>query len=193
MRFDLQNCLRRHGIELGALSPLQQILLTTDGTVTEILEAYAGEAMRVVKLEQATLDDAQPVPWLDAAHGGEILKRHILLQGAASRRNFLYAESRIAVAHLDERVRRGLLDSAKPIGLLLLEFRVETFKEILDCGRRPAGTLARHFAVVPDSRLVFRTYRMISGGRPVMLITEMFPDRYFHAWSAAEEGALSGG
>jgi len=192
MRFDLRNCLRRHGIDLAALSPLQQILLTTDGTVTEILEAYAGEAMQVVKLEQAVLEDAEPVAWLDAEHGGEILKRHILLQGSDSRRNFLYAESRIAVAHLDERVRRGLMESDKPIGLLLLEFRIETFKEILDCGRRSAGALAGHFTVDPEQALVFRTYRMISGGRPLMLITEMFPDSCFHAWSAAEEFAAPG-
>ena len=58
MRHDLEESLERHAINPLTLSAFQRILLTTDGTVTEILEAFSGESIRVVKLfqEVAQLD-----------------------------------------------------------------------------------------------------------------------------------------
>src|SRR5260221_11662350 len=78
-------------------TPLQRILLVTDGTVTEILEAYTGESMRLVKLLEEVQTLGAPVPTLHAAAGEEVLRREILLQGKMSLTNFLYADSIIAV------------------------------------------------------------------------------------------------
>ena len=40
MRHDLVQALQRGGIDPRGLNPLHRILLTTDGTVTDMLEAY---------------------------------------------------------------------------------------------------------------------------------------------------------
>jgi chorismate-pyruvate lyase/acyl carrier protein len=182
MRRDLEQSLSRRSINPLTLSAFQRILLTTDGTVTEILEAFSGESIHVVKLfqEVSVLDraiSALELPW-----GQHVLRRSILLQGRMSLVNFIYADSVIALDHLDEGVRDGLLQSKKPIGLLVLERRIETFKEILDCGREPAGPVAHHFHIDPDASLIFRSYRVITQGRPIMLITEKFPETYFRDW-----------
>ena len=183
MRNDLEHALRGYGIALQSLAPLLQILLTTDGTVTDILEACAGEPMHVVKLDRVTSVDASPQALeLDGAEN--LMQRHILLEGRDSHRRMMYAHSTIVVDRLDPRVRDGLLNSRKPLGLLLLERRVETFKEILDAGRRPAGDLAAHFHLPDDAPLIHRSYRMISGGRPLMRITEMFPEQRYRDWQA---------
>lgn len=166
-------------MRLAELAPFQQVLLTTDGTVTEIIEALAAEPMGVVKLGQDPQVLAQPLPGLEALAGQRVVRREILLCGRRSGRPYLHAESWIAPAHLDPRVRDGLENSDKPVGLLLLEFRVETFKEILDCGQAPAAGLARHFGVDAHAPMLHRTYRMISAGRPILLITERFPRSYF--------------
>jgi chorismate-pyruvate lyase/acyl carrier protein len=182
MRRDLEQSLMRRSINPLTLSAFQRILLTTDGTLTEILEAFFGESIHVVKLfqEVSVLDRA--VSALELPWGQHVLRRNILLQGRMSLVNFIYAESVIALDRLDEDVREGLLQSKKPIGLLILEQRIETFKEILDCGREPAGGIAQHFQIDEGASVIFRSYRMIAQGQPIMLITEKFPESYFRDW-----------
>lgn len=176
MRKDLDQSLGRRAIDPLTLGASRRVLLTTDGTVTEILEAFSGERIRVVKLFQEQSRLARPLATLELPKGDDILSRQVLLQGCASLVNFIWAESIIALGRLDEEVRFGLLHSQKSIGLLILEKRIETFKEILDCDRKPAGPLAKHFRVGARAPILSRTYRMVTQGRPIMLITEKFPE-----------------
>jgi len=178
-----------HGVSLGIIpravrplqrSALQRILLVTDGTVTEILEAYSGESMRLVKLlEEVTTLDA-PLPALELEPGQPVLRRQILLQGKMSLSTFLFAESYIALDRLDAPLRDALLNSHKPIGFLIQDRRMETFREVLGCGHEPAGPLAHHFDdLAPTDGLIWRTYRMFYRGQPIMQISEKFPETYF--------------
>lgn len=156
-------------------NPMQRILLVTDGTVTNVLEAYAREQIRVVKLRQVSEPAGQAAADLDVLESDQILHREVLLTGRSSGRIFVYALSQIVPARLDPRVRRGLTESLEPIGRLLEKNRVETFREILDARREPAGVRAVHFGIDRRAVLVSRTYRIIAGRQPVMLITEKFP------------------
>ena len=52
MRTDLDESLKRSHIEPSNLSTFQRILLTTDGTVTEMLEAFSLENINVIKLSE---------------------------------------------------------------------------------------------------------------------------------------------
>jgi chorismate-pyruvate lyase len=154
------------------LSILQRILLTTDGTVTDIVETYAGESVRVVKLFQDVAPAPRAIEWLELGGGELVLERRILLQGTVSRENFLYAESFIAPDRLDDAVR-------KPIGHLIIEHRLETFREILEWGTEAAGPLNEYFSVPATAPTIFRTYRIFTNGRPIMMITEKFPHNHY--------------
>jgi chorismate-pyruvate lyase len=182
MRHDLEQSLERRAINPLNLSAFQRILLTTDGTVTEILEAFSGESIRVVKLFQEVSELDRAVSSLELPWGQHVLRRSILLQGRMSLVNFIYADSIIALDRLSDGVRDGLLQSKKGIGQLILEHRIETFKEILDCGTEPAGPLAEYFQIDQDASIMFRTYRMITNGQPIMVISEKFPEVYFRDW-----------
>jgi len=182
MRHDLEQSLERHAINPLTLSAFQRILLTTDGTVTEILEAFSGESIRVVKLFQEVAQLDRAVAALELPWGEQVLRRSILLQGRMSLVNFIYADSIIALGRLSEGVRDGLLQSKKGIGQLILEHRIESFREILDCGIERAGALADHFQIDEDASLLSRTYTMVIQGQPVMVITEKFPEAYFRDW-----------
>jgi len=70
-----------------------------------------------------------------------------------------------------------LINSSKPIGHLILENRLETFREILGCVREEAGDIGEHFHIEPSAQLISRRYRVIAHGHPIMLITEKFPER----------------
>lgn len=174
LRADLQASLRKKNLDPGQLSVFQRILLTTDGMVTEMLEAYLGEKMVVTRLAQ-TVSDEPVSPELRVGADDQVWTRAILLQGDQSGRVCLYARSSIVANRLPAQVRRGLEAGRKPIGQLLLESRVESYREILACDLEPAGELAEYFGISPDDQLLSRSYLVSAEHRPVMLIEEKFP------------------
>jgi chorismate-pyruvate lyase len=171
--------LRERAVQPLKRTPLQRILLVTDGTVTEILEAYTGESMRLVKLLEEMQTLSESLPNLQAEPGEQVLRRHILLQGKMSLTNFIYADSIIAADRLDEALKHGLLKSRKPIGFLIQEQRMETYREIVGCGRELAGPLAAYFDIDPSEGMIWRTYLIYYKGKPIMQITEKFPESHF--------------
>lgn len=158
-----------------AATLFQRILLITDGTVTHLLETFAGEPICVIKLHQSIDDAAAGVDELALRARQRVLHREVLLVGCTTRRAFVYAESLIVPDRLDPVVRDGLLESSKPIGYLLEESRTETFRQIIASRRESAGACGSYFGIDAAADVLTRTYRVLAGGRPIMLITEKFP------------------
>ncbi len=179
MRDDLQQSLERHHINPATLSTFQRILLTTDGTLTDILEAYLFEQIQVVKLSQNLIPIPKSLPAMELAEGTDVIDRRILLQGRISRKNYIYAESILVPERLDDHFRHELFKTKTPIGKIWLEQKVETFKEILDSAKESAQGLAEYFNIEASDKLLSRTYRVCTNGKPVMMITEKFPESYF--------------
>ena len=179
LRPDLQESLSYSHINPANLSIFQRIILTTDGTLTEILEAYLFEKINITKLSEGTVLLTNPVKYLELEVGQEVIERKVLLQGKISRKNWIYAESLIVPDRLEEKYRKRLLQSQESIGRLWLEHKVETFKEIVDSSREIAGDLADYFKIKPEDKLLSRTYRAFTKGQPIMMITEKFPEKYF--------------
>ena len=164
-----------------AANIVQHVLLVTDGTVTNVLEAYAGEPITVVKLRQTIEPAGRSVRELEVHRSDAVMRREVLLRGSETRRTFVHALSQIVPDRLDPAMRRGLLESSKPIGRLIEENHLETFREILSAQREEAGARGGHFGLGPTAPVTSRTYRIIAGGRPIMLITETFPVDAFRA------------
>ncbi len=166
-------------VAVAALPPFQRVLLGTDGAITFILEAYAGEPVEVAKLVQET----------DVAGSGDVrllldadepvLRRTVLVRGMRSGHSLLYAEAVVVPRRVTPAFLAGLIETDKPIGRLLAESRTETFREILVVGREEAGPWAVHFETDPSAELLVRTYRIWAGQQPIVLITEKFPSTFF--------------
>jgi len=154
---------------------LQRILLTTDGTVTHVLEAFACEPIRVVRLSHAWDQWDRGDPSLGIAPMETVLRRRVLLQTEHSRRTFIYAESVMVRDALDPSLQEALATTDMPVGRLLSNSRAETFREIIEWGDTPAGPCAHHFGLEPTATMLFRTYRIVVGGRTAMVIMEQFP------------------
>lgn len=161
------------------LSTFQRILLTTNGTVTDMLEAYLFEQIQLVKLAENLITIEENLTSLPVKENDRVIKREVLLRGKISRRNFIYANTYVFVENLDERFKSELLNSKTPIGKLWFEQKVENFKEIIDSGKEPAQELSNYFGIEPEDNLLFRTYYVYSQGKPTMMITEKFPESYF--------------
>ncbi|OQW91097.1 MAG: 4-hydroxybenzoate synthetase [Thiotrichaceae bacterium IS1] len=179
VKLDLYTSLHENNLNPSELSIFQRIILITDGTLTDILESYLSEKLWVIKLFEQMLLTTQAIPFLMLDSQCEVIERKILLQGKESKNNWLYAESTIVPARLDEPFRQALLQSQAPIGQLWATHRVETFKEIIALNWETAGELADFFRVSSESRLLCRTYRVFSKRQPIMLITEKFPESFF--------------
>lgn len=166
-------------LQIRDLSLLQQVLLVTDGTLTNLLELYTGEQIQVVKLAETLRPVGDERELLALARDHSVMDRTILLQGRASGRNWLYAESLIVTDRLSPQFQDRLLRSREPIGKLWLEQRLETFKEQIVAYRQPAAGLAGHFGLEPTDTLLCRTYLVFSQRQPIMLIAEKFPATCF--------------
>ena len=173
--------LRHHGetfpggehFRVADLTDLQRFLLATDGTVTPALAAYLGEpiGVRVLRQEFVTVDRAHPA--LALRRGRPRLERSVVLFGRQSGTAVLYADSWIALERVTSRVRDDLLSGELPIGLVLRRHRIETFREWLGTGRRIATPEV--VAQLGPTEVCWRTYAVISGGRPMIVVHEEFP------------------
>ncbi|MBI5378877.1 MAG: DUF98 domain-containing protein [Nitrospirae bacterium] len=163
-----------HQFDPRVVSPLSRILLAAEGTVTNLLEAYLLEPMDLEKLGQTQRRLARPLPLLGLPRGAAILDREILLVGHETRAPYLYAVSRIALDHLDGKVRDTLLGTQKSLGKILQEHRVETTWEMLGYQIKKAGSVGPLLGLSTGAPLLQRTYRISVRGLPTFLITEEF-------------------
>src|SRR5271157_4811139 len=76
-----------NGFDVNWLEPLQRVLLVTDGTLTEILEANFFERIRLVKISQNVISATASHGLLDPNPGEVLIERKILLQGEGSHRD----------------------------------------------------------------------------------------------------------
>lgn len=163
--------------DLSTVEGFSRALLVSDGTVTNLLEAYVGEPIELVPLEQVVTRGSGRFAFLEPADEEAMALRSILLRGSRSKRNYLYAESQIALDRLSDEFRKDLVAGKLPIGRIWAQRRLETYKEMLEMGRRAAKELDRFFRVEADESVLFRTYRVFAERQPIMVITEVFPER----------------
>ena len=160
-------------VDVSALLPAQRALLVIDGTVTKFLEAYYLEPVTVERLQQtddrATEFEAE---WLRCSPGDALLRRSVLLRGGSSARVFAWADSLLLPQRLSPAMRAGLETEPGGLGRIIIDSGMETRRECLwfgwqqvDEGRAP----------VAAGEYLVRSYRILSGGRPLMMVTERFP------------------
>jgi chorismate-pyruvate lyase len=166
------------GFDASSLDLLQRILLVTDGTLTDTLEAAFLEPIGLRKIALDILTATARVDELEICPGQPLLQRKILLYGETSLRPYVYAESLLALDRLPAKFREELIHSDTPMGRLWSEHKMETWKELLTVGRYRTEKLAGYLGTEPGADCLMRRYRLISGGLPLMTIEEHFPAKY---------------
>lgn len=163
--------------QLPRLSTLQRVLLLTDGSVTILLEAAAGERVDVQTIAQEVVPaDAVQADRLACGVGDPVNRRAVNLVGARTGRVLLHAVSFTPLDRLAPGARDDLLAADIPIGRILLQHRMETRRELLEVGVAPAGAgLGRTFGVSADAPVLWRRYVIVHDGEPLISIEERFP------------------
>ena len=162
-------------VNLRALSAFQRALLVIDGTVTKFIEAYQMEPVDVSRLSQRpSVLPAEDIR-LEAGAGESVIVREVLLTGRFSRTVYAYAISLLVPGRLPEQLTGALDIDGTSLGRVLLGQRLETRREVLWFGREQLDDLPEAVRHHTGDEFVSRTYRIIAGGLPIILISEKFP------------------
>lgn len=167
---------------LPVKSFLQRLLLVTNGRINDIIRIYSGEAIEVVKLAQKPIIFYSGNTSLDALNlksEQEIIESCVVFQGVNTKTNYLHVSSCLVLERLDPSIRHEFIFNNQEIEQLFEEYKVETFREIIDCGIELAGDLAQYFEVEADTKLVYRTYLVLIDNSITMQVTERFPMSHF--------------
>lgn len=157
---------------------VQRIMLATDGTLTDTVEAIFNEPVRLKKLSVASGTSESDLEWLTLPAGADIMMRRVLIAGERSGRAYVYAESTLSLDRLPGEFRTQLQISNEPLGRLWSRYRLETWKELVHVRLLAEPAISGYFHPDDSREIVSRTYRLFSGGQPVMLINEYFPASY---------------
>src|SRR5688572_29231377 len=161
-------------IPMAALPPFLRTLLLTDGTVTKSLEAFYWESIEVETVSQAVVRTEADIEWLGVGRGEDVIGRRVNLRGRTSGVLYTRANSLIRPLLIPEALRGGLMTGSIGIGELIRDCGLETYRELLEIG--VSGPMpASADADVAAGAHIHRTYRIVVGGKPAILITEYFP------------------
>ena len=143
-----------------------QVLMHTDGTVTDLIELLAHEKLTVIKLHEKINEESS------------LLERKIYLQGKDSKINWLCAESKIYLHNLEENFVNDLIHHNIPIGTLWTKYKIETYKNITD-KKEELSINIEQTGYNSGVKLLSRTYEVFNNQNLIMEITERFPISHF--------------
>ncbi|MFO7966523.1 MAG: chorismate pyruvate-lyase family protein [Archaeoglobaceae archaeon] len=151
-------------------NPIHKILLTTDGSITTILEAITGKQIKVETVEQKIIQaDKETAQQLNIEQGDEVNYRVVNLK--AGEDIVAHAVSHTPLKRLKEDFREDLMKADLPIGNIINKHQLEVRREI-NWGRiEPADSLT----IFDEDRILSRNYSIIHNGDILINITEYFP------------------
>lgn len=167
--------------DVGHLSPVQKILLGTDGSVTQLLEAITGHRVTIRTLVQEVVPaDGVTAERLNILVGGPVNHRVVELRDAERGEVLICAVSQTPLSRLSPEFKEDLMKADIPIGKIIARHRIEARREILNAGVAPADEAAgKIFSIFRSEPLLSRDYRIIHRGEPLIFITEQFPYNRF--------------
>lgn len=157
--------------EVGDLSNAQKILLSTDGSVTAILDVIKGH-VKIETLEQKFIDaDAEVAELLDIEIGDVVNYRVVVIE---TDQPLIYAVSLIPIKRLENDFKEDIIRADIPIGRILRKHNIESRREIKSVySEEPSSDIKEIFKT--DSLMLARTYNIIHHDEILVWLMETFP------------------
>ena len=164
---------KEHDIEL---SNTQKILLTTDGSITAILDVLYGKITLTTLSQHVGIADESHATLVNVTAGEEINFREVIMH--TPDRPLIYAISHIPLKRCTKDVCNDLLRADIPIGRILKNYHIESRREVRNIFIEKAhDTLKELFGT--DEDMLARDYVIINHDEVLMWIKEVFPISYF--------------
>ena len=166
---------------VGRLSPVQKMLLGTDGSVTSLLEVITGSPIEIETLEQRTVPATETVARdLSVNPGDDVNYRVVRLKKTAGGETLIYAVSHTPLQRLEASFRDDLTRADIPIGVILKKHQIESRRDITGAeSLRADANLCRIFNTFPRELMLRRSYKIFRHGEPLIAIQETFPYNSF--------------
>jgi beta-ribofuranosylaminobenzene 5'-phosphate synthase len=179
--FNTAESIRLIEASVGRLSNLQKVLLSTDGSVTQILEMVTGNPVDIRTLvQEVRTADGPLAEALDIAPGDDVNHRIVELRDSVTGEVLIYAVSHTPLQRLDPEFRHDLMRADIPIGKIIKRYQLESRREITGAGVQKADReLAAMFRIYRNEPVLNRTYHIIHRKKPLIAIEETFPYNRF--------------
>lgn len=165
------------------LSSLHRILLTTDGSITTVLEALFGEVSVETEFQKEVEAGSRLAEQLGVGPKARVNLRAVTLK--AGEKALVYAISLTPMERIEPEFREEIMKEDIPIGRILRKLKIEYRREIGSCSAIEAkGKLLEVFAIVEGETLLMRKYKIVRKGEVMMKITEFFPYGLFKGKTA---------
>lgn len=166
---------------MGRLSPVQKMLLGTDGSVTGLLEIITGSPIEIETLSQQVMPAESTVAKeLMIQPGDEVNHRIVKLKNGDTGETLIYAVSHAPLRRLDPDFKEDLIRADIPIGVILKKHRIESRRDLTGADVLPADReIADIFNIFPREMVLSRNYTIIRHGEPLISIRETFPYNSF--------------
>jgi len=164
------------GLDPLEISPLLRVLLTSDGSMTTLLEAVrlAPVDLEVIRQDEEPLDDDAALH-LGVRARQPTITRHVWLSQAGHR--LLYASSVLPTATLSPTLADGVRRALEPLGRLLDGCGRAVMRDRLRIGRLDHPALAEALGGAAAERLWCRSYRLTVEQTLTASIFEVFSPR----------------
>ncbi|MEU2245369.1 chorismate pyruvate-lyase family protein [Streptomyces sp. NPDC019224] len=180
---------------LSGTAPQVRHALQSDGTFTSVLETLVGEPVGITRVSQHDADRTHYAEELETDAVSRLLVRRVVLAGLNSGIPLAVATTHVVPDRLPARFVDDLRAGRHPIGRLLLLHRIESLREPV---RLTGEAAAQHAPLLghedPHEQLLVRSYRVVIGAVPAMLIRErVSPTGLRRAGAALTVGEPGGG
>lgn len=170
----VQDLETRHDVEL---SNTQKILLTTDGSITAILDVLFGKITLTTLNQHFEVADHDHARLVNVKEGEEINFREVIMH-TSDDRPLIYAISHIPLARCSSDICADLIRADIPIGRILKNYHIESRREVNNIFiEKPDARLKEIFKT--DEDMLARDYVIIYKDEILMWIKEVFPISYF--------------
>lgn len=159
----------------GKLSSTQKILLTTDGSVTAILDVLKGHVDINTLVQEFVPADEEMAKNLDIEEGETVNYRVVVIK---SNEPLIYALSLVPLKRLDNDFKEDLIRADIPIGRILKKHNIESRREIKSVYVEDVNEeLSDIFKTT--SPMLIRTYNIIHHDEILIWLKETFPYSLF--------------
>lgn len=157
-------------------SNTQKILLTTDGSITAILDVLYGKINLFTIDQHFGVADESHAKLVNVNAGDEINFREVIMHKKG--RPLIYAISHVPLGRCSDEICADLLRADIPIGRILKNYKIESRREVNNIFiEKPNAKLKELFKT--DEDFLARDYVIINQDEILMWIKEMFPVSYF--------------
>lgn len=168
----------------GPISDAIKALLTTDGSVTRLLECFNNAPISIRTTTQQVIPADQHIAEdMEIATGDPVNYRVVEICDRDLDIPLIHAVSYCPVNRLPEYARNQLMRADIPIGHILRDEKIESRREITSIRTLSGSDRSSLPAPITSGRVFARQYRIIHQNLPLFRIEEFVPD---HLFSGAE-------